>query len=279
MTHPPILTDRGIGFSYAAFTTLVRDFAAAVPALLLQHRETAELAFLVERLGLVDSLQTRFTVAVIGQMRVGKSTLLNALIGRRLAPIGVNETTATVNWFRHGEGELCDRFRVHWTDGSSEDHPLAEVTHWLGHSEPAQRTKALDFFADSSFLRQANLVDTPGTRSVLDSHEDAVRGFLAERLESETLQHGGRADAILYAINPVARQDDRDLLALFEERSRLPGASAYNSIAVMQKWEHLEDGGGALAAAAAQMRTAARTPGRPGGRGASGQWDARAAGC
>lgn len=240
---------QSLGFSYAAFEALVREFAETVPALLLKHRETADLAFAVERLGLVDSLRTRFTVAIIGQMRVGKSTLLNALMGCRLAPTGVNETTATVNWFRHGEGEQCQRFRVHWNDASSEDHPLSAIDAWLGRSEQAQRTQALDFFADTPFLRLANLVDTPGTRSVLETHEQTVQGFLAERLETETLRQGGRADAIIYAINPVARQDDRELLALFEERSRLPGASAYNSIAVMQKWEHLDDDGDPLAAA------------------------------
>jgi hypothetical protein len=243
-------TDKATGgFSYDAFADLVRDFAKSVPDLLLRHRETADLAFEVERLGLAESLHMRFTVAIIGQMRVGKSTLLNALIGRRLAPTGVNETTATVNWFRHGEGAICDQFRVHWEDGSSEDRPLTEVERWVGQSQQAQSTRALDFFADTPFLRIANVVDTPGTRSVIDAHEDTVRGFLAERLEEETLRHGGRADAIVYAINPVARQDDRDLLALFEESTRPPGASAYNSIAVMQKWEHLDDEGGALKAA------------------------------
>lgn len=247
-TQTPDAAARHLGFSYEALTALIREFAESVPALLSQHRETAELALAVERLGLVESLQTRFTVAIIGQMRVGKSTLLNALIGRRLAPTGVNETTATVNWFRYGEGEQCERFRVHWQDGSSEDQPLAAVNDWLGQSEQAGRVQALDFFAEAEFLRLANIVDTPGTRSVLDSHESAVRGFLAERLETETLYHGGRADAILYVINPVARQDDRELLAVFEQQSRLPGASAYNSLAVVQKWEHLDDGGDPLQA-------------------------------
>lgn len=243
-----------ISWSYAALEALIQEFAATVPALLLQQRETAELAVAVERLGLSETLHTRFTVAVVGQMRVGKSTLLNALIGRRLAPTGVNETTATVNWFRYGEGAHCERFRVHWQDGRSEDQPLAAVNDWLGQSDVAQRTKALDFFADTPFLQRANLVDTPGTRSVLTAHEATVRGFLAERLEAETLHHGGRADAVLYVINPVARQDDRELLAQFEMRSRLPGASASNSLAVMQKWEHLDDPGGALQAAERKCR-------------------------
>jgi hypothetical protein len=230
----------GGGFSYDSLQAVLRRFAEAAPERLLRHPETADLALRIDKLGMADALASRFTVAVVGQMRVGKSTLLNALIGRRLAPTGVNETTATINWFRHGEGELCQRFRAHWRDGSSEDLPLDRVQDWVGQSDHAARTRALDFFADAEFLRAANLVDTPGTRSVLAEHEKATQGFLAERLEDATLLHGGRADAVLYVVNPVARPDDVELITLFGERTRLPGASAYNSLAVVQKWESLE---------------------------------------
>ena len=231
--------DDGLVFSYQAFEQLVRRFAEGVPQLLLRHPATAPLAFQIEQLRLADALALRFTVAIIGQMRVGKSTLLNGLIGHRLAPTGVTETTATINWFRYGTADLCQKFRVHWLDGSTEDRPLREVSEWIGNSEHATRTRALDFFADTEFLQTANIVDTPGTRSVLQSHEATTQGFLAEKLEAETLRYGGRVDAVIYAINPVGREADRDLLQLFGERTRLPGASAYNSIAVVQKWEHL----------------------------------------
>jgi hypothetical protein len=227
-------------FSYADFESLVRGFAESVPQLLLKHPETADLAFQIEKLQLTEALESRFTVAIIGQMRVGKSTLLNALIGRDLAPTGVTETTATINWFRYGTGDICANFRIHWNDGSTEDRPLDQVSQWVGDQQNTTQTRTLDFFTDSDFLKIANIVDTPGTRSVLEHHEETTQGFLAEKLEAETLRYGGRADAVIYAINPVARETDRDLLQLFGERTRPPGASAYNSIAVVQKWEHLE---------------------------------------
>ena len=229
-----------IAFSYEQFEDVVKRFATSMPEFLLRHKSTAHLAFALQRLRLLESLDMRFTVAIVGQMRVGKSTLLNALIGENLAPTGVTETTATINWFRHGQGDQCRKFRVHWTDGSTTDLPLQKASEWIGTEENASKTRCLDFFADTDFLRVANVVDTPGTRSVIEAHEKATQGFLAEKLEEATLRYGGSADAVVYAINPVGRESDRDMLQLFGERTRLPGASAYNSIAVVQKWEHLQ---------------------------------------
>lgn len=226
-------------FSYTDYKDSVLEFAQKVPELLLRHPSTAPLALKISELNLAAALTSRFTVAIIGQMRSGKSTLLNALIGQRLAPVGINETTATINCFRHGKDGECGKFRVHWDDDSTEDLPLTEVEAWVGRSENARRTKVLDFFASSDFLASANIVDTPGTRSTIEEHEDATITYLAEKLQEVTLREGGQADAVIYVVNPVARKDDAELLRWFGDRTRLPGASAINSIAVVQKWEHL----------------------------------------
>ena len=91
------------------------------------------------------------------------------------------------------------------------------------------------------FLETADIVDTPGTRSVLEDHQKTIEGFLAEELHNETLFYSGKADAVIYAINPVGRQYDEDMLRFFGDTTRLPGTSAANSIAVVQKWEHNEN--------------------------------------
>ncbi len=244
-----------LAFTAAEYREMIRQFARKAPALLAGHPSTSPLALDVERLNIEETLDGRFTVAVVGQMRVGKSTLLNALMGRDLAPTGVSETTATINWFRYGEGDLCDQFRVHWVDGTTDDRPLPTINDWLGAGEYVARTRRLDFFAATDFLRMANLVDTPGTRSTHDTHEGATRDFILDDdslLKDDATGEASRAssakaDAILYVLNPVARESDRDLLDMFGDKTRMSGASIHNSLAVIQKWENL--GEDALAAA------------------------------
>src|SRR5436305_7519977 len=42
-------------------------------------------------------------VAVVGQVKVGKSSFINALLRQDLAKIGTSETTATINYFRYSK--------------------------------------------------------------------------------------------------------------------------------------------------------------------------------
>ena len=95
---------------YDTFHSLLENYAHRLPQILDRHALTQKLVLRVKQ-GLTQN-ESPFTVAVVGQMRVGKSSLLNTLVGADLAVTGVNETTATINWFKYAEGEFCDRFRV-----------------------------------------------------------------------------------------------------------------------------------------------------------------------
>lgn len=226
---------------YADFTKLVREFSDELPAILASHDKTRDFAPQVQRL--LAFAETRFTLAVVGQMRSGKSSLLNALIGADLAVVGVNETTATINHFTFGEGEETRRFRIHWRGRPPEDRPFKDVQdirEWIGDSEIAKETRKLEFFANTEFLKTADVVDTPGTRSLVEDHTRTINEFLANRAQSETKEAGSGADAILYVVPPVARQSDTEMLEEFKSNTRLPGSPPHNSLAVVHKWEMLE---------------------------------------
>jgi hypothetical protein len=223
---------------YKEFTSLVDHFANELTPLLTSHHKTRDFAPRVQRL--LQFAETRFTLAVVGQMRAGKSSLLNALIGADLAMVGVNETTATINCFTYGTGKQTQGFRVHWKGRPHEDKDLSEKEQWIGESALAKDTRKLEFFADTDFLKTADVMDTPGTRSLIAEHQEKVDEFLAQKAEDETRRLGSGADAILYVIPPVARESDSDLLEQFKRTTRLPDSPPHNSLAVVHKWEALE---------------------------------------
>src|SRR5687767_13257512 len=45
----------------------------------------------------------RFFVVVVGEFNHGKTTFINAILGRAILPVGVTPTTAVIHEIRHGE--------------------------------------------------------------------------------------------------------------------------------------------------------------------------------
>ena len=55
-----------------------------------------------------ERLSEPLRVAIAGRLKAGKSTLVNALIGRRVAPTAVGECTRVVTRFRYGPADRVD---------------------------------------------------------------------------------------------------------------------------------------------------------------------------
>ena len=74
--------------------------------------------------GVRQRLDEPLRVAIAGRLKAGKSTLVNALIGRRVAPTEVGECTRVVTQFRYGTADRVDVVR---RDGSRVSLPLDEA--------------------------------------------------------------------------------------------------------------------------------------------------------
>jgi Dynamin family len=209
-------------------------------------RETglpAEPAAKLERLaGQVD---LPCVLAVIGRMKAGKSTFVNALLGEDVAKVGTTETTATINRFRYGNPSDPDRpVRCRWRGGRDEDVSRAFLDGLQGNDVEALRRadgiEYLEFLLPNPYLRDVTLVDTPGTLAVVQEHQNRTAEFLnlknqlRDRHDQETQRIGSEADAIIYLVGPVSRSTDQ---AFLEEFSQATGgrSRALNAIGVMAK--------------------------------------------
>ena len=126
-----------------------------------------------------DLLNGEFSIVVVGEFSAGKSTLLNALMGKRILPSFSNETTATVNFLRHSEkAKNGEAGRVYYNNGDEEslqDATLATIEKYVSTKgdDVAKKIEHLDLYLDSEFLQDGvTLVDSPGLNGVADGHRE-----------------------------------------------------------------------------------------------------------
>src|SRR6266508_3235055 len=157
--------------------------ATPLEASLAKLASAAELLGLADVAGQVGEAARRLAgleleVAVVGEFKRGKSTLLNALIGVEVLPAGVLPLTAVPTVLERGE-PVC---RVTFTDGHTEEHDLGAVAevvteeHNPGNRLGVQRVVVR---LHAPLLDEGvRLVDTPGVGSVLEHNTRATDAYL-----------------------------------------------------------------------------------------------------
>lgn len=133
---------------------------------------------------MVKLAEDRFTLAVLGQFKRGKSSLMNAIIGRELLPVGVLPLTSAITILRYGPKE---RLLVRRADVSlpfPQEEPverLAEFVTEKGNPANCKRVKTATIEVPLAFLRRGlEFVDTPGIGSAIEANTATTMNFLSE---------------------------------------------------------------------------------------------------
>jgi GTP-binding protein EngB required for normal cell division len=172
------MTDAAEAPSGLAPATAVAGLARRMAALPGQPAAFAERALrLAER-----SDAQRFHIAVLGEFKRGKSTLVNALIGRRLLPSGVVPVTTVVTELHFGDGP--EGVLVVFEDGSSREAGLEEIARFVSERDnPANElgVRRVEVRVGRRLgAPGAVLVDTPGLASVSERQTLAARQALTD---------------------------------------------------------------------------------------------------
>jgi Dynamin family len=180
-------------------------------------------------------------VAIAGRLKAGKSTLVNALIGRRVAPTEVGECTRVVTQFRYG---TADRVQVVRRDGSRLALPLDEsgmIPRRLG--VPAAEVAFVDVTLTSDKLRSLTVVDTPGLSSANASvSAGARRALLGEDIDDDSAGAISAAEAIVYVFTQAVRADDLQALESFQAVTARLASNPINSLGLFNKADKLVGG-------------------------------------
>ena len=198
-------------------------------------------------LALLDRLDAaRLRVLVVGEAKRGKSTLINALLGRDVLPSGVTPLTAVVTTVRYGDGS---RIEVAFLDGHEEKHPLTALADFVTEVRNPRNQRmvaGVTAYLDAPVLAGGvELVDTPGTGSVFQWDTEAAH---------EALRTMDAAVFVLAADPPVSASE-RNLLGNV-------AALSVTTFAVLNKADHLDEAG--LAEAVEFTRRVLGEAGHPG---------------
>lgn len=193
-------------------------------------------------------LETPLRIAVVGIMKAGKSTFMNALMGANILCTGDLETTYTVCWFRYREQPgltICFR------DGETMDAPISDLERWSVRAYENENprindVKYLVIYYPSEVLRSMEFIDTPGLNSVYGTDAQNTLDFLSIQGSEETIYEAGMADAVIYAFSHSARGFDEAILQEFH-RGGMESVSPINSVGILTKvdatgiWDILGD--------------------------------------
>ncbi|MEZ4392462.1 MAG: dynamin family protein [Polyangiales bacterium] len=177
---------------------------AAIDAIALRRREIDEV----------------LRVAVLGEFSAGKSTFVNALVGREVSPMGVLPTTASVHWLRYGEALA----RVLDARGAVTECAVPDAASVVRRRrEEGVATRRVEVTLPLTRLASMELIDTPGFNAGDPGHERAARDAME------------LADLALWLFD--ARQAGKD-----SEREPLAAAreAGVVTVGVLNKSDHLD---------------------------------------
>lgn len=111
---------------------------------------------------LLTDIREPLLFVVVGEVKAGKSSLLNALFGQEFAKVDVLPATDKICIFRYGEEKQVD-----------------------------VSPKLIERYLPIAFLNDFNVVDTPGTNTIVQEHQTITENFVP------------RADLVLFVFSVV----------------------------------------------------------------------------
>lgn len=138
-----------------------------------------------------------FSLVVLGDFKRGKSTIINAILGKSIAPVNVAPETFTINSISYGEtpsaeAVLTNGQRIMLTADDLQRERLEKLTRAFPDS-----LEYIDIRDNAEILKEIRIVDTPGL-SDLDCLDKQVQDYLVN------------ADAIVYiasALSPFSESE------------------------------------------------------------------------
>ncbi|MCL2054544.1 MAG: dynamin family protein [Oscillospiraceae bacterium] len=152
--------------SYAAFKEIVEDLKES----LIQLKEYCDALGLENTSRSIHdtvekAIKERFEIAVVGEFKRGKSTIINALLGKEVLPADVLPATATLNRVTYSENPYV---LVEYKCGDTEKVKIGDLKDYVTKlsfesEKKSESVRQATVYYDTEFCRNnVDIIDTPG---------------------------------------------------------------------------------------------------------------------
>ena len=158
----------------------LRKAAAAVSPILERLNRGESLAKIRKRIDDVEGAEIK--VLVCGEFKRGKSSFVNALIGRAVCPVDQDICTSVVSVIRYGERERVTRYFGDLSHIRSEEVLFSEIGRYtVGRAADVRNTLYLEVELPLERLKAGlTLIDTPGVGGLDPRHAFLTTYFLPQ---------------------------------------------------------------------------------------------------
>lgn len=189
-----------------------------------------------------QQLDLPMRVAIVGMIKAGKSTMMNALLGEKIVATGTVEATFNVNWLKYGESKSL---LVHYKNGSPPEPKSFEELEALTLRAEANSDsfnyllsiKYIELSYPNPILKKFNLIDTPGLASAYEADSENTKNFLqlhGQELTQATQEEASNADAVIYLFAKSFSESSQNTMAEFQGAA-FGQATPINAIGVLTK--------------------------------------------
>jgi GTPase SAR1 family protein len=186
-----------------------------------------------------QKLDQPMRVAIVGKIKAGKSTMMNALLGEAIVATGTVEATFNINWLQYGDNRAL---RVHFkSDRPPETKSFDELAAITVRADLNRdyllSIQYIEVFCPNPILQTFNLIDTPGLESAYEDDSQNTLSFLqlhGKELTEVTKAEAAKADAVLYLFSQSIHTSDKEVIQQFQGAS-VGRTTPINSIGVLTK--------------------------------------------
>ena len=161
---------------------ILNDAIASVSSSMVQSQKGKKIAEIKKSLD--EIAQSPTTILICGEFKRGKSTFVNALIGRKVCPTDTDICTSTVTCIKYGEKVKATRLYGDFSNLKTQEIDFDDIERYtVGSAEEIDNTVCIEIELPLPELQKGmTIIDTPGVGG-LDPRHAALTNFFLPRAD------------------------------------------------------------------------------------------------